>query len=276
MAEQRDMQSQGDSDKQAQYTHGHSEDITRYMGRRNASTNAAFLIPYLEVGMSLLDCGCGPGTITLGLAETVSPGEVAGIDFAENQIERARASAAEKGISNTRFEVGNVYELPFADNSFDVVFCHTLLEHLKEPHRALSEMYRVLKPGGVIGVSEGDRGNNVFWPDDHPLLKYFDLLIELVRHNGGDPFVGRKLKSLLSQAGFASLRASASCESYEPIQVYMDTGRSYILSTFGPQVMELGWATQSEVEALAAACDDLANNPAAYIATVKCNVVGWK
>jgi ubiquinone/menaquinone biosynthesis C-methylase UbiE len=144
-----------------QYTHGHSEIITQYMGQRTASSHAAFLLPYLKPGMSLLDCG--PGTITLGFAELGSPGEVAGIDFAENQIELANTSAAKQGISNARFMVGSIYEIPFPDNSFDAVFNHAVLEHLSEPRKALSEMHRVLKPGGVIGVREGDRASKVFW-----------------------------------------------------------------------------------------------------------------
>jgi ubiquinone/menaquinone biosynthesis C-methylase UbiE len=77
--------------------------------------------------MALLDCGCGVGSITLGLAAAVAPGEVVGVDLQPAQLERARALAAERGATNVRFEAADVYALPFSDASFDAVFAHTLL-----------------------------------------------------------------------------------------------------------------------------------------------------
>ena len=113
-------------------------------------------MPYLKPGMSLLDCGCGPGTITLGFAEVVSPGRVIGMDVEESQVEIARSNAETVGLSNATFETANIYELPFDDNSFDAAFCHGVLDHLTDPLKALLEMRRVLKPGGVIGVRSGN------------------------------------------------------------------------------------------------------------------------
>ena len=69
--------------------------------------------------MSLLDCGSGPGTNTVRLAETVALGEVAGIDIERSQIELAKVHAAERGVSNIRSEVADAYDLPFSDASFD-------------------------------------------------------------------------------------------------------------------------------------------------------------
>ena len=69
--------------------------------------------------MRLLDVGCGPGSITLGLAEAVAPGEVVGVDLQPAQVEQARALAAERGVANVRFEVASAYALPFPDAAFD-------------------------------------------------------------------------------------------------------------------------------------------------------------
>ena len=77
----------------ANYTMGYSEEFLQLLERRNAGNSAAYLLPLLEPGMKLLDLGCGPGTITMGLAETVSPGEVHGIDMEESQIALAQAAA---------------------------------------------------------------------------------------------------------------------------------------------------------------------------------------
>ena len=119
---------------------------------RTASVDAAFLLPHLRSGMRVLDVGCGPGTITLGLAQSVAPGEVVGVDLQESMVERARALAAERGIANVRFDLADAYELPFPDRSFDAALEHRVLMHLADPIRGLREVRRVLRPGGVLGL----------------------------------------------------------------------------------------------------------------------------
>jgi ubiquinone/menaquinone biosynthesis C-methylase UbiE len=73
---------------------------------RSVEVNAGFLLPHLRAGMHVLDCGCGPGSITLGLAVAVAPGEVVGIDIEPSQIDLARTRAEQQGCSNVRFDVG--------------------------------------------------------------------------------------------------------------------------------------------------------------------------
>lgn len=104
--------------------------------------------------MRLLDCGCGVGSITLDLAERVAPGAVIGVDLDETQLALAREDARQRGLANTRFKVASVYELPFADGSFDVVLAHKLLFHLSGQLRALKELRRVLVPSGVVAISD--------------------------------------------------------------------------------------------------------------------------
>src|SRR6185503_5237822 len=108
--------------------------------------------------MRVLDVGCGPGTITLGLAQLVAPGEVVGIDLQPSLIERARALAATREQTNARFEIADVYGLPFADECFDAAFGNGVLMHLAEPVRALAQIRRVLRPGGIIGIRDPDFG----------------------------------------------------------------------------------------------------------------------
>jgi ubiquinone/menaquinone biosynthesis C-methylase UbiE len=116
---------------------------------RTAAKEGAFFVPFLRPGMRVLDLGCGPGSITLGLAETVAPGEVIGVDLQPSQVAQAQALGAARGMMNARFEVADVYRLPFPDGSFDAAFAHVVLMHLREPVRALAEMRRVLRPGGI-------------------------------------------------------------------------------------------------------------------------------
>jgi 2-polyprenyl-3-methyl-5-hydroxy-6-metoxy-1,4-benzoquinol methylase len=126
------------------HTHGYSPRVPAYMAARTATREAGFLLPYLHAGMRVLDCGCGPGSITMDLARMVAPRQVEGINIGETQIASAEAGSLERGLTNVHFQVGTVYELPFPAGSFDVVFANTVTQHLSDPVRAQREMCRVL------------------------------------------------------------------------------------------------------------------------------------
>src|SRR5262245_892986 len=112
----------------------------RHHGRRTAEKQAAFFLPHLRSGMKLLDCGCGPGSITLGLAAAVARGEVVGVDLDSEKIAQAQGSAAKALVTNLRFETADIYALPFPDASFDAVFSHAVFQHLRDPMAALREI----------------------------------------------------------------------------------------------------------------------------------------
>ncbi len=191
------------------YSHGY-EAAAELMAQRTARTHAAFFLPHLSPGMSLLDCGCGPGTTTVGLAEILAPGEVVGIDIGESQIELARAHAAERQVSNVHFQVANILELPFPEDSFDAAFAHTVLQHVGEPIAALKEMRRVLKLGGVVGIREEDWGSLLYAPYMPLVEEAYDLFIKHWQHNGGDPYLPRRYRELLREAGFTRVEVAAS------------------------------------------------------------------
>ncbi len=67
------------------YTLGYSAGVTRVLQGRTLATCAGFFLPYLRPGMTVLDCGCGPGSLTLEIAERVAPGQVVGIDVDPGQ-----------------------------------------------------------------------------------------------------------------------------------------------------------------------------------------------
>jgi ubiquinone/menaquinone biosynthesis C-methylase UbiE len=196
------------------YTPGHGATALSLMARRRAASHAAFFTPALRPGMVLLDCGCGPGTITLDLARLVAPGPVTGLDAAGGQLAAAEAAAETAGL-DVAFVTGSVYALPFPDASFDAVFSHALFEHLARPADALAELKRVLRPGGVIGLRSPDWGGFLIHPLPPLVREAIRFYQALQSGNGGDAEAGRKLAAWLRAAGFAEIRPSAGYEIYE-------------------------------------------------------------
>ena len=96
-------------------------------------------------GRSVLDVGCGAG---VDLARFAKGGaDVTGVDVAQSAIGLAQANFAQQGLHG-RFEVANGEQLPFADNSFDLVYAHGVVQYTAQPQRLVDECRRVLKPGG--------------------------------------------------------------------------------------------------------------------------------
>ena len=120
------------------YSHGHHESVLRSHRWRTAENSASFLLSHLAPGMALLDVGCGPGTITADLAGRLGEGTVIGIDLAEEVIELAREQHPTSNGADLSFQVADVYALEFADETFDVVYAHQVLQHLGRPVDALA------------------------------------------------------------------------------------------------------------------------------------------
>jgi SAM-dependent methyltransferase len=246
------------------------------LASRTASQVAAFFLPYLHPGMRLLDVGCGPGSITLGLAAVVAPGEVVGIDLQPSQVEQAHALTVAHGVANARFEVADTYQLPFPDQSFDAVFAHAVLMHLHEPARALKEIRRILRPGGVAGIRDPDWGADLFTPLTPLLEQWRGLRVQVRQHNGGDPFLGHRHRGLLLEAGFARAEATASVESVGTLE----QTRRYAawlkaqLQGFARTAMAEGWVDQATVDAIVAEIDTWAERPDAFSAGIWCAAIG--
>jgi SAM-dependent methyltransferase len=192
-----------------EYTPGYTQAASNFMAQRSAVSHAKFLLPHLDANSRLLDCGCGPGSISCDFAKILVSGSVEGIDIEQSQIDIARARATEQGLINATFSVGSIYALPFPDSSFDVVFAHAIFEHISTPEQALAEMLRVLAPGGLVAIRSPDWGGFIVGPEITGLQGAIDSYADLQIANGGDTHIGRKLPRLLRTAGFDTVRFSA-------------------------------------------------------------------
>src|SRR6266542_285831 len=192
------------------YTHGHHESVLRSHRWRTAENSAAYLLPHLRPGMTLLDVGCGPGTITADLAARVAPGRVTAVELAAGALELARAEAAARGRSNVDFVVGDVHALGLAADRFDVVHAHQVLQHVADPVAALREMLRVCRPGGTVAVRDSDYAAFAWFPAVPELEEWLSLYRRIARSNGGEPDAGRRLLSWARAAGFAEVTATSS------------------------------------------------------------------
>jgi ubiquinone/menaquinone biosynthesis C-methylase UbiE len=234
------------------YIHGHHPSVLQSHTWRTAENSAGYLLPELKPAMTLLDVGCGPGTISAGLAERVAPGHVTAIDAVPEIIEKAAADFPRPGLT---FTTGDVYALDFPDATFDVVHAHQVLQHLADPVAALREMCRVAKPGGLIAARDGDYGAMVWYPDLPVLSEWRELYRRVARTAGGEPDSGRMLHAWARQAGLADVRRSSSNWTYSTADERQWWGNSWhdraTKSFFATQAIEHGLATAGDLQRIA-------------------------
>lgn len=205
------------------YTLGYNTTSVTFVERRRLHRDGTFFLPYLTQGARVLDCGCGPGSLTCDIAQHVgAQGEVVGLDAAPSQVEIARERAARLGVGNVRFQAGDVYALPFADRSFDCVFSHALLEHLANPLAAMKEFHRVLKPGGWVGVRTPDWGGFLYSPETPEFMAAIKCFTDHQNAAGGDVRCGHKLRDYALAAGFRGVKPHAVYEVFDPIWEILD------------------------------------------------------
>jgi ubiquinone/menaquinone biosynthesis C-methylase UbiE len=152
----------------------------------------------LPAGAKVLEAGCGAGPVARHLASFTKSSTVVGLDPSPHFIEKAKELS--KDFVSLEFQVGDARSMPFEEASFDAVIFHTCLCHVPEAERAIAEAFRVLKPGGKLGVFDGDYATTTFstGPDD-PLQQCADAMMGSFVH---DMWLTRRLPALLRQRGF--------------------------------------------------------------------------
>ena len=236
------------------YVSDHSESVLKSHSLRTAANSAAYLLDFIRPNMRICDIGCGPGSITTDLAALVPNGEVVGLDMGQDVVEKARIMAAERGIKNVRFEVGDAHSLDFPDSTFDVVHGHQVLVHLADPASALREWRRITKPGGIVACRESDFDSATHYPEIKAVTDFKDTYMKTARSRGGEPNGGRHLIAWARKSGIdrSRITASASVWCYSSPEERAYWGNMWadrlLYSSLANNAIDGGLATQDDID----------------------------
>jgi ubiquinone/menaquinone biosynthesis C-methylase UbiE len=205
----------------------------------------------------VLDIGCGQGNTTRLLAEVLAPASCIGLDFDEALVAYAAAQPDKPEVLS--FRQGDATQLPFADGTFDIVFCRFLLIHMTDPVRVVREMLRVAKPGGYVVAFEADFAYEIAYPPE-PALAIINRLWQVFQ----DPSAGRKLVSYFRAAGARDIQAGAA------IQLEHDAStlkRTYRLTgaAAAPAAVAKGLITDAEAREMIEGLTRLEQDPASVL-----------
>lgn len=233
--------------EQATYSHGHHTSVTTDHARRGAADSAGFIIPHIKPNFTILDVGCGPGSITADLATFVPQGKVTGVDFVSSVVDQARKHAESRGLTNIEFQQMDANALPFDDNTFDLVFCHQVLQHVGSPVSVLSEMRRVAKPKGIVAAREADYGSFAWYPEPPLIARWQELYLAVARANGGEPNAGRYVHVWAREAGFKREELEVTWDCWR----YADERAKQFSQSHGGRILQPGFLNTAVTEGLA-------------------------
>ena len=210
-------------------------------------------------GMKVADVGCGPGAMSRLLASLVGPsGSVTGIDLHAAQIEEARRLSAMEGVTNARFVAADGCKTGLPGSQFDLVYCRFLLLHLMDPALCLQEMWRVLKPDGILVVEDGDLASACSVPPT-ALDAFGRLFSGLGPIRGVDYSLANRLWHLVADAGFTITNVKV----HQPAERAGLTGLllKWSVEEAGPSFVDAGLITAEQLQLTVMEMESAGNDP---------------
>jgi len=263
---QNQVRAKGNGDAKTDvYTHGHHASVVSQHSARTAADSAAFLLGHLSKGMRCLDVGCGPGSISVGLAKAVGPaGSLDAVDVEEEIVQQCQGRFEEAGVSAfARSRALSVYNLSdhFEENTFDVCYANQVLQHLSDPVRALREIKRVVKKtGGIVALRDADYASMLCHPTSPGIDRWREVYRQTARKNEAEPDAGRHLIDWTVSSGVFQRNA---VEFTTDVKLYdssdPEARRNWALSwrdrclhsSFALQAVRYGVATEEEMREMA-------------------------
>jgi SAM-dependent methyltransferase len=202
----------------------------------------------LKPGSFVLDLGCGPGLWSPMLADEVKPnGKVIGIDFSPDLIDYANNNLENEPLKDMiEFKVGDFYDIPFEDNTFDTVFFGNCFAYVNDSSKTLNEQKRVTKNGGKVIAKDFDGAVIIFNPIEPDLSgRILAATAKGLKENQSNPpfnnYAGRKMHGLLIEAGLGNVSTkSYAIQKLAPLSPeakryitgnadwYLKTGKKYL------------------------------------------------
>lgn len=186
--------------------------VARLEGRAKDAVFARLFEKYagrlgLSAGTRVLEVGCGTGAALRMLARRSDfAGAACGVDQSRHFVEAAnRFAQAEDVGDRVVFQVGDAHSLDFPEASFDAAIAHTLISHVTEPSKVLAEMARVVRPGGIVAIFDGDYSSLTYAYPDHDFGQRMDKALATATFN--NPLIMRDLPRLLPEHGLSLLDA---------------------------------------------------------------------
>jgi SAM-dependent methyltransferase len=243
------------------YAHGHHESVLRSHTSRTVENSAHYLLPHLAAATTILDVGCGPGSLTADIAAHAPNASINALDASADVIEQAQRDHG----AVASFATGDVYALDFPDAHFDIVHAHQVLQHLDRPIDALREMRRVTRPGGVVAARDADYAAMTWAPESGAMTRWMDVYLSLTAALGHDANAGRHLLGWAHAAGFTAVETTASIWCYaEPnsrlwwSEIWADR---VVQSSYREHALTQNLATEAELAEMAAAFRSWATHP---------------
>lgn len=262
------------------YTNDHSSSVLQTHSWRDAQNSASYLLPHLQSNMTILDVGCGPGSITVDLARQVPEGHVIGLEYVSDPLETAVSLARSAGLTNITFEIGDIHDLPFPENHFDIVHAHQVLQHIADPVLAFKEMRRVVRKGGIVAVQESITSTT--YPDSKGLMDWSDLQIRIRQAKGNHTEAGSRLHVWAREAGFQVEQMKKSTGSWcfsspEERQYWGGAMEGRVRSSGLSKIaIEQGLASEADLERMAAAWRAFVDDEDGWIGFLHGQILCWK
>ncbi|EED15571.1 ubiE/COQ5 methyltransferase, putative [Talaromyces stipitatus ATCC 10500] len=253
------------------YTNDHSQAVLRTHSWRNAPNSASYLLPHLKPTMSILDVGCGPGSITISLAGKVPLGYVVGVENVLDPLNGARELANSEKVSNVSFQIGDIHDLPFPDDTFDIVHAHQVLQPIADPVQAFKEMRRVIKQGGIVAARECV--SSTIYPESEGLTAWQQLGDRVRRAKGNHIDAGSHMHVWANEAGFLQEYTKDSDERKYWGGLMEERARS---SGFATNAVREGFATQKDMEKMAVAWRDFVQDEDGWVGLLHGQILCWK
>ncbi len=166
----------------------------------------------LKDGMKIVDCGSGPGYMIRNIVRDLPDCTATAVEIDPFLVEHLKGNSENNGKKLFEVKHASIYKTELPDNSFDFAIARLVLEHLTQPVDAISEVRRILKPGGIIMVVSNDFSYHLLtYPTIKESDEMFSAYINSRLSKGGNPLIGRQIPVLLKNGGFEELKVEIIC-----------------------------------------------------------------